>query len=269
MNNNGNFVLPGLGSILFAITVDCSELNVASNVETISPHQMNEIIIAVPTVNAFMERKSNSSKRAQVISFEDDDSVINNNISTVIMHQASPPKSVSLSKACLKYEDEEKSSTTNRRSFTTDSTYERITFQATETNDTKCNTEMPNETDLIKPESPTEIQIYNPITETYSHLSQSFDSKETDSSTVSKVSDSSSVTSSATTFSSNSVKNPVSPQLSQSNSMHSSIGQSSENISEAVNTMTTNSVDQEQLIRIRELEQRCSSLEEKVASLTL
>lgn len=258
-------ILPGLGSILFAITVDSSELNVASNAETISPHQMNEIIIAVPTVNASMERKSNSSKRAQVISFENDDSVINNNISKVIMHQASPPKSVSLSEACLKYEDKEKSSTTNRRSFTTDSTYERITSQATETNDTKCITEMPNETDLIKPESPTEIQIFNPIT-----LSQSFDSKETDSSTVSKVSsDSSSVTSSATTFSSNSAKNPVSPQLSQSNSMHSSIGQSSENISEAVNTMTTNSIEQEQLIQIRELEQRCSSLEEKVASLTL
>lgn len=247
--------------------MDSSELNVASNVDTMSPRQMNEIIIAVPTVNGSMERKSNLSKRAQVISFEDDDSVINNNISTAIIHQASPPQTVSLSEACLKYEDKEKSTKTKIKSFTTDSTYERITSQATETNDLKCNIEMPNETDLIKPESPTEIKIFNPITETYSHLSQSFDSKETDSS-MSKVSDSSSVTSSATTFSSNSVKNPVSPQLSQSDSMHSSIGQSSDNISEAANTMST-SVEQEQLIRIRELEQRCSSLEGKVASLTL
>lgn len=235
---------------------------------------MNEIIIAVPTVNGSTERKSNLSKRAQVISFEDDDSVINNNISKDIMHQASPPQIVSLSEACLKYEDKEKSLTTKNRSFTTDSTYERITSQATETNDTKYNTEMPMETDLIKPESPTEIKIFNPITETYSNLSQSFDSKETDSS-MSKVSDSSnnissnsSVTSSATTFSSDSVKNLVSPQLSQSDSMHSSIGRSSENISEAANAMSNN-VEQEQLIRIRELEQRCSCLEEKVASLTL
>lgn len=228
---------------------------------------MNEIIIAAPTVNASMERKSNVSKRAQVISFEDDDSVINNNISLATMHQASPPQTVSLSKACLKYEDKDKSTTTTKGSFTTDSTYERITSQATETTDTKYNTELPNETDLIKPESPTEIKIFNPINETYSHLSESFDGKETDSS-LSKVSDSSSVTSSVTTFSSNSVKNPVSPQLSQSDSMHSSAGLSSENISEAVNTMSTN-VEHEQLIRIQELEQRCSSLEEKVASLTL
>lgn len=245
--------------------MDTSELNVALNAETISPRQMNEIIIAVPTVNASMERKSNLSKRVQVISFEDDDSMINNNsISKVIIPQASPPQLVSLSEACLKYEAKEKSSS---GSLTTDSTYEGISFRANQINDTKCNTKMPNETDLIKPESPTEIKMFNPITEIYSHLSQSFDSKETDSS-MSKVSDSSSVASSTTTFSSNSVKNPVSPQLSQSDSMHSSIGQSSENISEAVNTMSTN-VEQEQLIRIRELEQRCSSLEEKVASLTL
>lgn len=249
---------PGLGSILFAITVDCSELNVASTAETVSPRQTNEIIIAVPSVSSTSERKATSSKRPQIISFEDDDSVINNNV----LRSSTPPiASVSLSDACLKYDNK---TILNKTTFESDSTYERVMKSSDPIESTNINER--NETEYIEPESPTEIKIFNTITEPYPPLSISYESKETDS-TISKVTDSSSVTSSATTNSSTSAKNPISSQPSTSDSMHSSISRSSENVSEAADSGSN--IEHEQMIRIHELEQRCASLEEKVTALTL
>lgn len=209
-------LLLGLGSILFAITVDSRELNITTAAESISPRQANEIIIAVPTVSSTAaERKSAASKKAAIISFEEDEnaSLTNNNV----LKSSTPPTSVSLADACLKYQEKQKLAEEKSKPFTTDSTYERLHAEPI-----NISTVYPNETDYIEPESPTLIKIINPVSQTYPSLSNSYDYKETDSN-ISKATDSSSFTSNTTTHSSNSPHNQVASPPSHSTSMSSSI----------------------------------------------
>lgn len=276
-------IAAGLGSILFALTVDNPELNIAPVVESISSRPVNEIIIAVPIVSSTTERKSISSKRtAAIISFEEDEaSLINNNV----FKSSTPPTSVSLADACLKYQEKQKLAEEKSKTFVTDSTFERIHAEPIDVG----SSQHPSETDIIEPESPTAIKII-PITHTYP-MSPSFSSsyddtyKETDSS-MSKATDSSSITSNTTTHSSNSPPNQATSQPSQSISMSSSIS-SVHNMQDVLNSPNTTlpendpenvyvsriqeltNAENEHINRIQELEKRCACLEEKVTTLTL
>lgn len=281
----------GLGSILFAVTVDSPELNVSTPAESTSPRQMNEIIIAVPTVSSIStERKPTASKKKAIISFDEDEnsSIVNNNI----FKSATPPTNVSLADACLKYQEKQKL-TENKSKIITDSTYERIHAEPINVSSTV----HPSETDFIEPESPTAITIINPMTQTYQSLSNSFDYKETDSS-ISKA-DSSSITSSTTTHSSTSPRNRIPTQASHSTSMSSSISSehslrnsvpniasSPENVNDIEQDIENENepptendylariehlkmVENQQISRIQILETRCSQLENRVSALTM
>lgn len=261
------------------MTVDCIELNDTTVAESASPRQNNEIIIAVPTVSSTNERKTATTKRAAIISFEEDEnaSVINNNV----LKSATPPTTtISLADACLKYQEKQKLS--EEKPIETDSTYERLHAEPINVVPVLPH---PNETDYIEPESPTAITIINPITHAYPSLSNSYDYKETDSS-MSKATDSSSITSNTTTHSSNSPPNQAtSRQPSHSTSMNSSIcsvhnsPDTTPNTPNAILPSPENefssrlqemaSVKSEHIHRIRELERRCASLEEQVSTLTL
>lgn len=274
-----NFIHPGLGSILFAMTVDCIELNETTVAESASPRQNNEIIIAVPTVSSISERKPATTKRAAIISFEEDEnaSVMNNN---VLKSSTPPTASVSLADACLKYQEKQKLSEEKPKPFETDSTYERLHAEPINLAPVPAH---PNETGYIEPESPTAITIINPITHAYPSLSNSYDYKETDSS-MSKA-DSSSITSSITTHSSNSPNQAVSQHPSHSTSMNSSICSAHNSPDTTPNTPNSilpspendftsrlpemATVEREHVHRIQELERRCASLEEQVSTLTL
>ncbi|XP_031625324.1 sorting nexin-29 isoform X2 [Contarinia nasturtii] len=272
-DNEASNLLPsiaaGLGSILFAVTVDSPELNVSTLAESVSPRQTNEIIIAVPTVSSSTERKSVAPKKAAVISFEEDEnsSLVNDN--------------VSLADACLKYQEKQKLAEEKSKPFTTDSTYERL--HAEPINIIATNSRiLSNETDYIEPEFPTSIKMIKPAIQTYP--SNSYDYKETDSN-QSKATDSSSVTSDTTTNSSNSSPNQVTSQPSHSTSMSSSISNTTSSIEENENDdeehenddenknelriqeLTT--TESEHIARIRELEQRCALLEDRLTALTL
>ncbi|XP_055298342.1 sorting nexin-29 [Sitodiplosis mosellana] len=299
-DNEASNLLPsiaaGLGSILFAVAVDSPDLNIATLAESVSPRQTNEIIIAVPTVSSTTsERKSAASKKAAVISFEEDESasLLNNNL----LKSSTPPTAVSLADACLKYQEKQKLAEEKSKSFTTDSTYERLHAEPI-----NISAVYPNETDYIEPEFPTSIKIVNPLTQTYPLLSNSYD-KETDSN-MSKATDSSSFTSNTTTHSSNSPPEQVASQPSHSTSMSSSIS-SDHNTHSSVNTTPSlenereheeenenenriehengnnneneyisriqelKTVQQEHMSRIQELEERCVLLQDRVHSLTL
>lgn len=286
-NNDDNCILLqlGLGSILFAVNVDSPELNIAMTAESVSPRQNNEIIIAVPTVNSSTnERKSVSSKRAAIISFEEEEnaSLANNNL----LKSSTPPKTVSPADACLTYQEKQKiAEEKSKPKFVSDSAYERLHAEPISIGSMV----HPQETEYIEPESPTAIKIITPITQTYqsSHttsLSTSYDYKEhIEDSSISKTTDSSSITSNTTTHSSNSPSNQVVSQPSQSDSMNSSISSAHNSISNSptneedpssrenelvsqIQELTT--VESEHIRRIHELEKRCASLEEKVTTLT-
>lgn len=261
------------------MTVDCPELNAVPVAESISPRQTNEIIIAVPSVSSSNERKSIPSKRtAAIISFEEDDaSIINNNM----FKSSTPPTSVSLADACLKYQEKRKLAEEKSKPFVTDSTYERIHAEPINV----ASSTHPSETDVIEPESPTAIKII-PMTQTYPSFSNasSYEDryKETDSS-MSKATDSSSITSNTTTHSSNSPPNQPTSQPSHSTSMSSSISSVHNSPDVPISPNTTSSpeneyvsriqeltnVENEHIHRIQELEKRCAGLEQKVTALTL
>lgn len=259
---------------MFAVAVDCPELNVTTPAESVSPRQANEIIIAVPPVSSANERKSAASKRAAIISFEEDENatLINNNE----LKSLTPPTAVSLADACLKYQEKQKLAEEKLKAFKSDSTYERLHAEPINV----ASSSHPNETVYIEPESPTAITIINPVTQPYSSLLNSFDYKETDSS-IMKVTDSSSssVTSNTTTHSSNSPTDQIASQ--HSTSMSSSISSdhnspaelnrtsSPENNEYASRIQELTNVETEHVHRIQELEKRCASLEERVTALTL
>lgn len=250
--------------------MDCSELNVTTTAESIPVRQTNEIIIAVPAISSTIERKPVASKRAAIISFEEDESTINNNI----LKSSTPPTGVSLADACLKYEEKQKLADERFKPFATDSTYERLHAEPV----TVTAAAHANQTVYIEPESPTAIEIIAHETQTYRSLSNSFDYKETDSS-MSKATDSSSITSTTTSHSSSSHADQVASQPSNS-SMSSSVsleptppnspGASSSPENEYVSRIQAlTSVENEHIHRIRELENRCATLEERVTALTL
>lgn len=265
----------GLGSILFAVTVDSSDLNVAPAVDVTLPRQ-NEIIIAVPTVSS-TERKSTTTKRTQIISFEDDENatIANNNVWT----SSTPPP---LSHTCLKYQEKERLAQEKLKTIKTDSTYERIMHSTDPMNmPFVMNAVVGNETDLIKPESPTAIQIFDPSP------SSSYDFKESDLS-VSKIStsDNSSIASNTTSQSENSVQNLELPALqlspNEENSSNEGDDEEADDTSKDLQSSTTDvammtvattptvsDIEEKYTQRIQELESRCNSLEGQVKTLTL
>lgn len=286
------------------MTVDSPELNVSTPAESISPRQMNEIIIAVPTVSSLTERKSIPSKKTAIISFDEDEnsSIINNNVLKSMT--TTPPTNVSLADACLKYQEKQKLAEEKSKPFVTDSTYERYHAEPINVSATVVR---PSETVYIEPESPTAITIINPVIQAYQSLPNSFDFKETDSS-LSKATDSSSITSSTTTHSSTSPRNRVPSEPSHSTSMSSSISSdhnspnvasSPENEHDVGNDIerrhverdidhdiqnengphTENDfiarieeltiVENQHISRIQELEAQCVHLEQRVSALTM
>lgn len=262
------------------MTVDCIELNETAVAESASPRQNNEIIIAVPAVSSTSERKPPTTKRAAIISFEEEEnaSIINNNVPSA---STPPTTTMSLADACLKYQEKQKLSEDKpNKQFVTDSTYERL--HASESINIVA-APYSHETDFIEPESPTAITIFNPTaTEAFPSLSNSYDYKETDSS-MSKATDSSSITSNTTTHSSNSPPHQATSQQSHS-SMNSSICSVHNNSPDASNTPNPLSaasenqftsrieeqtiIENEHIHRIQELEKRCASLEDQVSALT-
>lgn len=260
----------GLGSILFAITVDCSELNIAPPSEAIPIRQANEIIIAVPSVSSLNEQKTAKAKRKQIISFEDDEnaSTINSNL----LKSSTPPTTVSLSDACLKYQEKERLAKEKVQTIKTDSTYERLMHSADAV--IPSNVIEPNETDYIEPESPTSIKMFSTVaSEAYSMLSHAFDPKEIDSNiskaddTVIPTSDSSSMTSNSTDSStSSSAPNQIEIEP---KSPTESIDSSMSSVNNSTSASVTAPDDAEQKLRIQELEERCVNLEAKVTALSL
>lgn len=257
----------GLGSILFAVTVDSPELNIISPVETKSLQKPNEIIIAVPVVGSSSDTKSSpdnnnkstGSKRKQIISFEDDE------IESVSSHSSNSIKSptISLSDACLKYEEKEKQRIESIQAICNDSSYQRI-MNLTES--PQCNKMQSFETECIEPESPTKIKIYNPVlsAKVYPTTFSSFKivTKDFDSN-ISGRTDSSSVESTTTSTSSSSVAAQQSSHPSHSESMTSSIGSINQSVHSVAETNAPTNA------RLQELEQRCASLEEQITTLTL
>lgn len=252
-------------------------MNVAPAVETTLPRQ-NEIIIAVPTVSSSNERKSITSKRTQIISFEDDEnaSAINNNA----WASSTPPSAtVPLSQTCLKYQEKERLAKEKLKTIKTDSTYERIMNTTDPMNTPKViNISHTNVTDVIKPESPTAIQIFDPSP------SSSFDFKESDlSASKMSSSDNSSITSNTTSQSEKSVHNLESSQpqpdvddLSTGADDNEVVDDECKNVDSLNADIMLNDTTQiisnregKYLARIQELESRCASLEEQVTTLTL
>lgn len=245
----------------------------------------------MPTVSSSSERKSTTTKRPQIISFEDDENstVLNNNA----WASSTPPATMPLSHTCLKYQEKERLAKEKLKTLKTDSTYERI-MNATDPMNTPIivNATHSNETDLIKPESPTVIQIFDPSP------SSSYDFKESDMS-ASKMSscDNSSITSNTTSQSENSVQNldssqtpPPAPMSEDrpleerpSEEENSSIGADNEDGDDDSKDLNSSNADvampetipaiseaeEKYLQRIKELESRCTSLEEQVTTLTL
>lgn len=263
-------VLKGLGTILFAITVDSPELNIISPAETKCLQKPNEIIIAVPVVGAKIdtitsaETKMSGSKRKQIISFEDDE------MESVSSHSSSSIKSptLSLSDACLKYEEKEKQRNESIQAICNDSSYQRIMNLSDPTPHCVDKNATPIETGYIQPEAPQKIELYSPVLSaktyqtTYSSIkidSGEFDVKEFESN-ISTKTDSRSFASTTTTTSSSSTAAQRSPSNpSQSSSMSSSIS-SVPPVTES--NSATNA-------RLQELESRCASLEEQITTLTL
>lgn len=256
----------GLGSILFAVTVDSPELNIISPVETKTLQKPNEIIIAVPVVGAGSDTKSSNepkstgSKRKQIISFEDDE------LESVSSHSSSSIKSptISLSDACLKYEEKERQRIESIQAICNDSSYQRI-MNFTDPPQCSDHNTTPIETECIEPESPTKIKLYGPVLSatTYPTTYSSFkiDSKEFDSNISTRTDSSSAASTTTTTSSSSAAAQQSHPSLSESMaSSISSVNQSAHIVAE--NSSATNA-------RLQELEQRCASLEEQITTLTL
>lgn len=227
----------------------------------------NEIIIAVPVVGAKIdiktsaETKTTASKRKHIISFEDDE------METVSSHSSSSIKSptLSLSDACLKYEEKEKQRIESIQAICNDSSYQRIMNVTDSPPNCSDKNATPIETGYIQPEAPQKIKLYSPVlsAKTYPTAtkidSEEFNSKETESNISSKT-DSSSFASTTTTTSYSST---AAQQQSQSASMSSSIS----SVSHSVHSVTeSNSATN---ARLQELETRCASLEEQITTLTL
>lgn len=240
----------------------------------------------MPTVSSSSERKSTTTKRPQIISFEDDENatVLNNNVWV----SSTPPANMPLSHTCLKYQEKERLAREKLKTLKTDSTYERI-MNATDPMITPLitNAAHANETDLIKPESPTAIQIFDPSP------SSSCDFKESDLSALKMSScDNSSITSTTTSHSTDSVHNLDSsqtPSLSLATGErpdeeeNSSFGADNEDGDDDSKDLISSNTDvamaeaipalseaeEKYLQHIKELESRCTSLEEQVTTLTL
>lgn len=187
-----------------------------------------------------------------------------------------------LSHTCLKYQEKERLAKEKLKTIKTDSTYERIRHSTDPMNTPfVINAIAASETDPIKPESPTAIQIFDPSP------SSSYDFKESDIS-ASKIStsDNSSITSSTTSRSENSVQNLESPTPhpppNLDNSSNEGDDEEADDTSKelqssatdvvmvaAATTPTVSDVEEKYAQQIHELESRCHSLEEQVKTLTL
>lgn len=250
----------GLGSILFAITVDSRDLNIPTVAEY--KNRSQEIIIAVPTVSK--ERKIAGLKRTQIISFDNDnespETTINNNVSQPIPVL----QSKSLSSSCLKYK--QPPTTTNLYNRTIASSSDSILDQQlaeTLASYDIVHSSSPHETDYLEPESPSSIKMFGSLPSTSDSM------KEAESS-ISKTTtiDSCSTTSNANTT--NSSSRQPSRQSSTSSSMNSVHQVNGDNFNQSIDIddlmeQIPSPVD----TKLRQLEDRCAGLEKQVAELTL
>lgn len=209
-----------------------------------------EIIIAVPIVPK--ERKSAGLKKTkQIISFDENAEAINNKIA----HSSPVLQTKSLSSTCLKYRDIPVRSVPRAVASSTDSIFDQKLAETLSQYDIihagspKSKYE---ETDYIEPESPSSIKLCGSLP------SYSDSMKETESS-ISKTIDSCSSTSNTTASSS------------RHNSIHSSLSSVHQVQREFGHTVEVE-VEVEaarQDARVRELEDRCATLEKQVADLSL
>lgn len=250
-DNEATNLLPsiaaGLGSILFAITVDCPDLNTYSVAEYKPGKRSDEIIIAVPTVpQERKDRKLNNSKRTQIISFDEEGG--SNSVPSSVTN---PPilQTKSLSSSCLKYKETPPSINrinNNRISNSNDSIFDQPSFDSLLSNNERMSnsTKYEEEAFCLKPESPTPIKIIS--------LSKDSDLN------ISKVTD----TSSSDTTTSSSMQ----PSISLHSSM-SSVSQSN-SMSVPVDDSAV-SVDAMNAERMQDLEEKCAMLESQVAELNV
>lgn len=246
----------GLGSILFAITVDSRELNIPTVAEQKSRSQ--EIIIAVPTVSK--GRKATGSKRKQIISFEDNETTEspNNSVSSPIPVL----QSKSLPSSCLKYKEPALRNFYRSEASSMDSIIDQQLAETLEAYDiVHSSSPRAEETDYLEPESPSSIKMCGSLPSTDSM-------KETEESSISKIinstSSTSNVTSTTTTTTTNSSRELS--RNSSSNSLINAIHQVNGNVMQRLGANTESSVEDPKL---RQLEDRCTSLEKQVAELTL
>lgn len=247
-DNEATHLLPsiaaGLGSILFAVTVDCPEVNVA----TIVTEPKAEPIISTPHPADAPVRPSKSTKR-KIISFDNDDETAS--VSPAMSACGSMPKS--LSSMCLKYSETSSggvllpgndpnepypvASTTNQLVTAVDDVY-------------------------LRPESPSAIKIIEQPMTSSTMLQQLLyecnaagDGDGTDD-TIAKSQSDSGLT--EETFGS-STRNTSSTRSSKHSSMHSSM-----------ESVKSSSADTAELkLRLQETLDRCQMLENRVAELSL
>lgn len=211
-----------------------------------------EIIIAVPIVPK--ERKSAGLKKAkQIISFDENAEAINNNIA----HCSPVLQTKSLSSTCLKYRDIPVRSIPKAVASSTDSIFDQKLAETLSQYDIihagspKSKYE---ETDYIEPESPSSIKLCGSLP------SYSDSMKEAESS-ISKTIDSCSSTSNTTTTASSSRHNSIHSSLSSVHQVQGEFGHTVE-VEVEVEAARYDA-------RVRELENRCATLEKQVADLSL
>lgn len=269
LNSSHSMLEIGLGSILFAITVDSRELNTPTVAEY--KNRAQEIIIAAPAVPK--ERKTISSKRMQIISFEENESTeSNSNIASSPIPVQQPN---SLSSTCLKYKDPSLSAPPMRDFYksiasSSDSILDQQLAETLAQYDI-VNSSSPRETDYLEPESPSSIKMCGSLP-SYSADSM-HDGGE---SSISKPMDTCSTTSNANT--------PISSRHPSRPSSSSSMG-SSHHIQTKVCFHQTSDggrivgddsgggpdaqVARVDVAKYKQLEERCVSLERQVADLYL
>lgn len=192
---------------------------------------------------------------------------------SVSSHSSNSIKSptLSLSEACLKYEEKEKQRIESIQAICNDSSYQRIMNLTDAPHAIDNYNPTPTETDYIEPESPTKIKLYSPVLSsktyptTYTYSSFKIDSMEFDLN-ISARTDSSSVESTTTNTSSSSAAAPsaLASHISHTESMTSSISSANQSLAHSAPEM--NSATN---LRLQELEQRCASLEDQITTLTL
>lgn len=247
-DNEATHMLPsiaaGLGSILFAVTVDCPEVNVIATVT----ESKAEPIISTPHPAEAPVRLSKSTKR-KIISFDNDDDTVTS-VSPAMSACGSMPKS--LSSMCLKYSETLSAGDTFLPGNDPNEPYP----VASTTNQSV----VADDHIYLRPESPSAIKIVDQPMTSSSMLQQLLYECNTASATpddaIAKSQSDSGLT--EDTFGSSTV-NTSSSRSSKHSSMHSSM--------ESVKSSGADTAELK--LRLQETLDRCQMLENRVAELSL